>query len=411
MFNSYQQHHRSESNFTVPDVDELSASLGLPGAKKIPTVQESPARSHTSVGSQQKIPSGDFYSKLLTRAQGTPLTADSLAHMLRSRSESSEETVRAPRAPQDPFVEHGSPAHELGQTVKVVRAPPGFGNQRPRMVAVEEEQMMPSSPSSMLPNFQQMSSNTSSMLLNLQQTAQPSYLQHHRPSIGQSSAPFQQQHPHRSSNGRRPRGYTRPKRTDQGPEPSAADIYPDDAHWTPSEPIRQYFAPLPYPPPQQQHQQQPRLQEQSATSWPTPAEVYMQNSQPPAVAHSRQKFPAQPFNVFEGHVAPSEADKSASDEEVCTLLDQLPDPTIDTLLHFGAMDLLAEERPLTPLQTTGSRYGLQFNGIGLGDPWKPAVAPARHGWDNSEPFRVRPRDHEGWGGWVWGMRKGWGGGE
>lgn len=398
MFNSYQQQYRPESNFTVPDVDELSASLGLPGAKKIPTVEASPARSRTSVGSQQKIPSGDFYSKLLTRAQGTPLTADSLAHMLKGGSDSSEETVRASRAQQDPFVEHGSPAHELGQTIKVVRAPPGFGNQRPRMVAVEEEQMMPSSSSRMLPN--------------LQQTAQPSCHQHYGPSIGQSSAPFQQ-HPHRSSNSRRPRGYTRPKRTDQGPEPSAADIYPDDAHWTPSEPIhRQYFAPPPYPPPQQQHQQQLRLQEQNATSWPTLAEVHMQNSQPAAVAHSRQKFPAQPqpFNVFECHVAPSEADKSASDE-VLTLLDQLPEPTIDTLLHFGAMDLLAEDRPLTPLQTTGSRYGLEFGGMGFGDPWRPAVVTTGRGWDNPEPFRVRPRDHEGWGGWEWGMTTGWGGGE
>jgi len=442
------------SNFTIPGVEELNASLGLPSAlgipsAKIPAVEESPARSHVSVGSQ-KLSRGDLYSKLLTRAQGTPLTADSLAHMLKSRSDSSEETIRASRAPLDPFVEHDSPA----QAVKVVRPPPGFGNQKPRMVTVEDEQMPSSSSPGMLAGLQQspqpsylqyqpMSSKSAGkmpipqqsaqpkyvqheqipssftgMLPNLQQSAQPSFLHHPRPSIGESSTSFLrdrsstgqsydpfQQHAHQpSGRGRRPRVHTRTKRTDQGPEPSAADIYPDDAHWMPSEPInRSYFAPPPYPP-----QQQVQQQIQNALNWPTPAEVYLSNSQPPAVAHSHQKSKAQPFNLFQDHVAPSEADKSASDEEVHTLLDQMPEPSIDTLLNFGATDLILEERPLTPLQKTGNRYGLGFIGIGLGDPWTPAVVSAGHGWDNPEPFRVRPRDHEGWGGWEWAIKKGWG---
>lgn len=432
------------SNFTVPGVEELNASLGLPSAMNIPAVEESPARSHTSASSQEN-PRGDLYSKLLARAQGTPLTADSLADMLKSRSDSSEETVRASRAPLDPFVEHGSPAHELGQAVKVVRAPPGFGNQKPRMVTVEDEELPSSSFPDMMPNllqpvqpsylqYAQMSSKAAgklpllqqsaqssyseykqmpssgleSMLPNLQQSTQPSYHQYHRPSIGQPNTPFQQ-HVHQPSDSRRrPRVYTRTKRTDQGPEPSAADIYPDDAHWTPSEPIhRGYFAPPPYPP--APPQQQAQLPLQNTMSWPTPAEVYMQNSLPPPVAHSHQKSKAQPFDVFQGHVAPSEADKSASDEEVHALLEEMPEPSIDTLINFGALDLIGEERQLTPLQTTGSRYGLQFGGLGYMDAWTPAVVSPGRGWDNPGPFRVRPRDHEGWGGWEWGMKTGWGG--
>jgi hypothetical protein len=93
---------------------------------------------------------------------------------------------------------------------------------------------------------------------------------------------------------------------------------------------------------------------------------------------------------------------SAADGDVLSLINQLPDPSIDTLIRFGAFDLLPEERPLTPMQESGKRYGMNFFGIGLGDDWVPPAA------GENEPFRVRPRDHEGWGGWEWAIKKGWG---
>jgi hypothetical protein len=55
----------------------------------------------------------------------------------------------------------------------------------------------------------------------------------------------------------------------------------------------------------------------------------------------------------------------------------------------------AEPRPISPAQLDGSRYGMRFWGIGIGDSWDPVkVAPGTK-------FRVRPREHEGWGGWEW----------
>jgi hypothetical protein len=65
-------------------------------------------------------------------------------------------------------------------------------------------------------------------------------------------------------------------------------------------------------------------------------------------------------------------------------------------------DLSCDNRPLTPSQEDGKRYGLHFNGIGLGDPWM--CPEAKEG----DPFRLRPRNHEGWGGWEWAFKKGWG---
>jgi hypothetical protein len=41
-------------------------------------------------------------------------------------------------------------------------------------------------------------------------------------------------------------------------------------------------------------------------------------------------------------------------------------------------------------------------GLAVGDAWN---APAAV---EGAPFRVRPRDHEGWGGWEWAIQEGWG---
>jgi hypothetical protein len=379
--------HQTEPNFNLVDMDELSASLGLPRAKNEAATTESPAHSHKSRASQGV--SDELYGTLLGKAREKPLTANDLAYLLRnqSRSDTSEETIRAPREMQDPFTEHARRAPEQGQALKMVHPPPGFSNQMARMVAVEEDHI-PAAPAAMRHHFAP--------------TPQPNPAYHHRQNISQSSASFQQlgqssapfqQHVRRPSSRRRPRTHTRTKRTDQGPEPSAADIYPDDADWPPPQPPhRSYFAPPPHQP-----KPQPTLHMEQTAHWPTPAEVYTLAPPQQPLTH-----PKQGFDIFEAHVPPSPDDMSAADGDVLSLINELPDPSIDTLIRFGAFDLLPEEQPLTPMQESGKRYGMNFFGIGLGDDWVPPAA------GENEPFRVRPRDHEGWGGWEWAIKKGWG---
>jgi hypothetical protein len=79
----------------------------------------------------------------------------------------------------------------------------------------------------------------------------------------------------------------------------------------------------------------------------------------------------QPLNIFTSHTSPTPSDIHASDADVLTLLSELPDPTITTFMNFGAFDLMLDERELSEDQASGSRYGLRFHGIGLGDAWKP----------------------------------------
>jgi hypothetical protein len=366
---------RTEPNFNTVDVDELSASLGLPSAKKDSMANQSPARSHKSRTSQGA--SNELYGKLIGTALNKPLTADSLAHYMKSWSDSSEDTIKAYQDSQDPSNTSDYHSQEQGQAVKVVRPPPGFVNQMPRMVTVEDQR------------------TSIDPAATMQKVGPPALLAYFQPypNMAQSTIPLQPQHHTRLNPRRRERRHTRTKRTDQGPEPSAADIYPDDAHWTPPQYTQQnYFAPRPCVP----LQPQPVVRKEDATSWPTPAEVYKHEPQPPAPAHRPQDF-----NIFEAHTTPTADDLSAADGEVLSLLDELPEPTIQTLINFGAFDLLPEDRPLSPGQITGKRYGVNFYGIGLGDSWQPPKV------QELDPFRVRPRDHSGWGGWEWAIKKGW----
>jgi hypothetical protein len=410
---------RIEPNFGTIDLNELSASLGLPSARKEPKVDESPARSqksHTSQGAPNEL-----LGKLIDRALNKPLTADSLAHYMKSQSESSDETIKAYQTAHNPANTTGDPNEEQGQALKVVPPPPGFGNQMPRMVTIDDQhapndqtampqnvahplsyayyQQYPNTLQSTIPLQQQQQQHTPAILTDTtQNVVLPYQYDYHQyiPNMAQSAIPPQHQHqpPARPNPRKRERRPTRTKRTDQGPEPSAADIYPDDAHWTPPKQSQQsYFAPRPYVP----VQPQPVVQPSDATSWPTPAEVYKPATTVPVPAHVPQEF-----NVFAAHTSPTHEDLIASDGEVLSLLGELPDPTIQTLINFGAFDLLPQDRPLSPYQLSGKRYGLNYLGVGLGDDWKPPVAK------ESDPFRVRPRDHDGWGGWEWAIKKGWG---
>jgi hypothetical protein len=292
---------------------------------------------------------------------------------MKSRIENSENTIKAYQDQQDPFVNPDTPRQEH-EALRMIRPPPGFQGQTPRVITVEDKRTH---------------TGPATMQQNIAHTALFGYINQHRPNLSQSTSPFR----HHRRLSRRPRAHTRTKRTDQGPEPSSADIYPDDAHWTPTQPIHQkYFASTAYmaPPPQA------IVHVEDAASWPTPAEVYTHEPRAPPVTHV-----AQNFDIFEAHTTPTADDLSAADGKVLSLIEDLPEPSMNTLIYFGAFDLASDERSLTPGQDSGKRYGMNHFGIGIKDDWRPPRVA------EMEPFRVRPRDHQGWGGWEWAIKKGW----
>jgi hypothetical protein len=354
----------TEPNLNIVDIDELSSSLGLPNGKKAPRNDNSPARMHKSRASQGAPDM--LHGKLIDKALNKPLTADVLAHYMRSRSESSEETVKPHQSPHDPFLDYDMSTEDEGPALKAVQPPPGFGVQMPRMVAKDE------------PTY----TGSVGHRIAVGRTFPTGYFHQH---------PYPNQYRTRYQSGRRhPRRHTRTKRTDQGPEPSAADIYPDDAHWTPAQQrIRQnYFSPPP-----------PVVHTEDAVTWLTPAEVFQ--PKPPIFT------PTYPPQRSELHMSPKVQDKPRSDVSVESFWNYLPELHIPNPITFGAHDL-PEEREMSPDQKSGTRYGLNFHGIGLGDGW----TPPKH-WDGLsdryrvDSFRVRPRDHEGWGGWEWATKNGW----
>lgn len=168
--------------------------------------------------------------------------------------------------------------------------------------------------------------------------------------------------------------------------PSAADIYPDDANWTPSASI--YERPD-YMTHHQSLIEQPQVIVDNVFNWPPPAQVYAPEP------------------------APTTADIDAADNDVLALMNELPEPTLCTLAKLGnshdlrittAFDLPYNERALTPAQIDGSRYGIRFYGIAYGDQWE---LPQVGDFGKDETFRVRPRDHDGWGGLERALKKGW----
>jgi hypothetical protein len=421
---------RHEPSFKAPEVDDLSASLGLPGMKtRIPT-DDLPASSHKSQLSEGNPE--DLFGKLIGRALDKPLTADALAYYMNGKS-----IPDAPQGGLQSFPRYGSNMRaedredSEGPAMKVVRPPPGLGGGPARMIPVEERtavalepQYVPTGPAA----FDQGPPRRFSDL---------SAVGHAPQYFGHARRPSSRRH-------YRPRAHTRTKRTDQGPEPSHADIYPDDAvpgymHRRPSyqqEPAG-YFGTY-IPPPRE-------FQVQDPVSWPTPAEVYTQEQQPESPprrsvfaqstaaisgaysqeqvqgAHAQEqgqtplhrifaqynaiypphaRTPTPPFDLFADQRRPSTVDMNDGDADMEALLNDIPK-------FFNAeipvvSDLSYDNRPLTPSQDDGKRYGLHFNGIGLGDPWM--CPEAKEG----DPFRVRPRNHEGWGGWEWAFKKGWG---
>lgn len=333
------------SNVNVVDVNELSASLGLPGARK--NAYKVRTHSHQNHPSQS---SPDVYHGLIDRALDKPLTAGALAHFLnRGKSNPSEDMAVGSPVLQKGTLPFGVPDCEGGQSMKVVPPLPGNNGEIPDQIAAEQHNLGTSA------------------------ATEPQYalkgqidLQHTRHRSQFQPANLSQHHARHPSDRRYPRAPNRVRRTDQGPEPSAADIYPEDAELDPSYRrfpggrAGQYHQPFKLP-------TSPRLEFQinNAIGWPTPAEVYAQKSPTPT--------PTPPYNIFENHVSPTEADINATDDIVITLIGQLPDPSMDILLNFSAFYIMCDKRSLTPGQLNGSRYGMRHNGLALGDSWNPVA--------------------------------------
>ncbi|USP78133.1 hypothetical protein yc1106_05407 [Curvularia clavata] len=375
------QHH--EPSFSTPEVDELSLTLGLPGvASKDKTGDEIPVCPH-DVSNPEDSTDGYLFDKLMEQALDKPLTANALARYMRS-----------PKASKATEAVDLTPSHHLDMPLeqmngedaatKLVQPPPGFFGETPRMIHAEKSQTA----SSVIQDPQPIpiSFGNARRFSDLQP---PNSLQHHNP---QYRGPGNRRNT-------RPRAPTRTKRSDQGPEPSAADIYPDDAVYMPpggpSSSIRRTSSSTTRRPsfavpdahltslPEYTFIPPPRLSAQHTiiedlTSWPTPAEVYagkappspVQQTPPPPVEVPAAVAPIVVFDVFADHCSPSEADIHATDAQVDALIDFAP--------YLFALELsdamMRDDRPLTPGQVDGSRYGLRFHGIGLGDCWK-GVAP------------------------------------
>jgi len=345
-----------QAQYTTVNINELSAGLGLPAAKADSTDDMSATASYKSQAPQAHP--GALYGKLIGRALDEALTAKGLAEMLQDQdtNKSLKALAPAPTFPTASLPQHDSKLSVAEpRTRHISRADPSTRHRVSIPVPTET-----ASPSKVLSAIQH---------------------QHRRSST--SSASYRQ-HTRVPSNNRR--RASRVKRIDQGPMPSAADIYPDDARWTPAAPIYEACGYVSY---YQEPIEQLRVVSGNLFNWSSPAEAYKPEP------------------------APTAADIDAADIDVITLMSDLPEPLLDKITRLGnsqdpsnstAFTLPYDERPLTPAQEDGSRYGIKLYGLAYGDQWEP---PKVGSFEKLEPFRVRPRDHGGWGGREWAMRKAW----
>ncbi|RMZ70355.1 hypothetical protein GMOD_00000438 [Pyrenophora seminiperda CCB06] len=406
---------------------ELSASLGLPDIERRSTTNDPSAQSHGYRASEAKpnfVPGLD--GGLIGRALSKPMTANYLAQYLSGLNvqqgqgtppQGSQGSQDSPSTP----LQEGKAAEE--QATKIVQPPPGFDSARARKIRAAESSAAAVNATARAVKGRPRVVPTGPFAM--RRARGPSDLAMHcSPSPSNTSQSLEQLgHARNISGGQRhrPRAYTRTKRTDQGPEPSAADIYPDDANYTPRRPSNPLEPAGPFPFPKLDQTPQSHFSTGDRVSWPTPVEVYTLKPQKPQTPRSliqlfEQQYgdqayvvapPPVPFDIFADHSYPSQTDLKSADGEVTALLSSIPTLFRQQEDQIQAQDqdiveLSCDTRSLTPQQLTGARYGLRHFGIGLGDTW---ICPEVK---EGEPFRVRPRNHDGWGSWEWAIRKGWG---
>ncbi|KAF3048483.1 hypothetical protein E8E11_009347 [Didymella keratinophila] len=362
------------------DINELSAGLGLPSAKAEINEETLTIESYESEVPQAH--SGALYGKLIGLALDKPLNAKGLAEFLQKQD------VGAPLHSPKRGGTRRTPIlaeHNPSETTPTKSRLPSSREILDHLRGSARDAKTPTPCRVAIPSPPETITRT-------KRRDSAAHHQHRR----NSSATSYRQH-NRVPSHRYPRRTSRAKRSDQGPMPSAADIYPDDAHWTPSAPLYEtahdYVS---YQEPQQAPEP-PHIVVANPFDWPPPAQVYAPEA-PPTLT-----------DIYE------------ADAEVLELMNQLPAPSLSTLAKLGnthdirttstfgleSAGLKGDERALTPGQEDGSRYGIRFWGIGFGDSWDlPRIGELEEGMFGGEAFRVRPREHEGWGGLQWALAKG-----
>lgn len=353
---------QAQTAYNTIDINELSAGLGLPVARVRPSGEASRAVSPKSLDTRAQP--GTMYGQLMGWALDKPLTAEGLAAFLKTQD------LRT----LDEF--HAAASASLTNTV--VR----------HDASINQLETMNTSPSRI--DHGRVASMTSVEAVSVQQGSSAYQHQQRRSSASSASYP---RHTHVSSNKRYLRRPSRTKRMDQGPMPSAADIYPDDAHWTPFAPLHEAFSCM--------NMRGPLIENlRPAPVNDMPASIDDVVNRPPLVNMCSSPEP----------VAPTAADFGAADKDVLALLEELPEPSLDTLARLGnsqdlrhstAFDLPCDSRALSPAQVDGSRYGMRFYGLGLGDEWW----FSRSG-ENKSPM-ASPQERHDLGGHDWALRQVW----
>ncbi|KAF2796367.1 hypothetical protein K505DRAFT_373272 [Melanomma pulvis-pyrius CBS 109.77] len=231
----------------------------------------------------------------------------------------------------------------------------------------------------------------------------------------------------RGGRGRKPKG-PRMKRSDQGPMPSEADIYPEDAGVGPS--ARAFTSDFGGAFRDDRGdgtwKSNAEIPTNMATQWNATASVqedvfhredmhhqedihFHQRMQNQNGMHSHNghatdpsPYPTNARSTLPVHLMlPIKSAFNLSDYERSLLPSPPPfdTPTNDQPRTTGSR-MECSPHPLSPGQKDGSRYGLSFWGIGLGDTWAPPTV------EIGSKFRVRPLDHEGWGGKEWARKNG-----
>ncbi|KAJ5023514.1 hypothetical protein PSV08DRAFT_364014 [Bipolaris maydis] len=351
---------RYAPSFSAPEVEELSTSLGLPGI-----VGKGKAGADDSTARPSNLP--DFKS---------PASSNLHARFLNAQGVSDHTAIGPQNLHNYRFGVQNE--REIGEDppTRTVQPPPGFAGEHPREILEEDQSTRTIQPP---PGFTGESSreifaerrgtNFADILESQALPTGLSAFRHPRRFSDLQSAVQalqQKSHANRLPPKRviRPRATTRTKRSDQGPEPSSADIYPDDAPYPSTR--RPSYVPDPTLVFHDYSSHGRSFKPQDTTSWPTPAEVYSENPiQGPAHPSSSAKEDTEPgFDLFKDHYYPTDADIHEPDAEIDALLKAIPH-----LLDLHVPELKCDSCPLTPGQTDGSRYGMRFHGIGLGDRW------------------------------------------
>lgn len=349
-----------QADYSSVDINELSVGLGLPTLNVDAKDDASPAASNRSRNSQAHP--GALYGKLIGWALNKPLTAKGLAEYLQSQDS------HHPNEPPSPtsILPNMTIVHQDARPVLPKRATEP--TRKTNMYDLSRAHVLGSTQAVATPKG-------------------PSALHHQHRRSSNSSTSYQH-HVRNPSSRKQPRRTSRAKRMDQGPMPSAADIYPDDTDWTLPAPIYEGIDYMAY---NNQPFERPEMVVDNIFDWPPPAQAYKPGP------------------------APTKADIDAADDDVLSLVREIPEPSLATIVNLGAslhwnvstgLGLPCETRPLTPAQVDGTRYGMRFYGLAYGDQWELSKVGD---FCDSESFRVRPREHDGWGGWEWALRKGWNG--